>query len=108
MIRNPGDYLADPVNGAHMALYHEALLKHQGTSQAETMEDVEKLFEEARSKRKPSPIRDIANQNPWADRNPNRDEIDKALETLANSKRTPEWWDELSDDIETIDESGQE
>ncbi|MEC8548737.1 MAG: hypothetical protein VXY31_05425 [Candidatus Thermoplasmatota archaeon] len=108
MVRNPGDYLADPVNGPYMALYHEALLKHQGTLQAETMEDVEKLFEEARSKRKPSPIRDIANQNPWADRNPNRDEIDKALETLANSKRTPEWWDELSDDIETIDESGQE
>jgi hypothetical protein len=71
------------------------------------MEDVERLFEEARLKRKPSPIRDIANQNPWADRDPDRDEIDKALEALAISERAPEWWDELNDEIEAIDESGQ-
>jgi hypothetical protein len=58
-------------------------------------------------KRKPSPIRDIANQNPWADRDPDRDEIDKALEALAISERAPEWWDELNDEIEAIDESGQ-
>ena len=108
MIRNPGDHLADPVNGPYMALYHEALLKHQGTSQAETMDDVEKLFKEARSKRKPSPIRDIANQNPWADRDPNREEIDKALEALAISEKAPEWWDELNDEIEAIDETRQE
>ena len=108
MIQNPGDHLADPVNGPYMALYHEALLKHQGASQAETMEDVERLFEEVRSKRKPSLIRDIANQNPWADRNPDRDEIDKALEALDISERAPGWWDELSDEIEAIDESVQE
>jgi hypothetical protein len=108
MIQNPGDHLADPVNGPYMALYHEALLKHQGTSQAETMEDVERLFKEARSKRKPSHIRDIANQNPWVDRNPDRAEIDKALEALSISERAPEWWDELNDEIEAIDENRQE
>ena len=108
MIKNPGDHLADPVNGPYMALYHEALLKHQGTFQAETIEDVERLFEEARLKKKPSRIRDIANQNPWADRNPDRAEIDKALEALAISERAPEWWDHLNDEIEAIDEGGQE
>ena len=108
MIQNPGDHLADPVNGPYMALYHEALLKHQGTSQAETMEDVERLFKEARSKRKPSLIRDIANQNPWTNRNPDRDEINKALEALDISDKAPEWWDELTEEIEALDESDRE
>ena len=108
MIQNPGDHLADPINGQHMAVYHEALLKHQGTSQGETIEDVERLFEEARSKRKPSPIRDIANQNPWTDRNPDRDEINRALEALDISNKAPEWWDELTEAIEEIHESDRE
>ena len=51
---------------------------------------------------------DIANQNPWADRNPDREEIDKALEALDISERAPGWWDELGDEIEAIDESVQE
>ncbi len=108
MLQNPGDHLADPINGPHMALYQEALSNHQGTSQAETTEDVERLFEEAKSKRKSSPIRDIANQNPWANRNPDRDEIERALEALDISEKAPEWWDELSDEIEAIEEIVEE
>ena len=108
MLQNPGDHLADPINGPHMALYQEALSNHQGTSQAETTEDVERLFEEAKSKRKSSPIRDIANQNPWANRNPDRDEIERALEALDILEKAPEWWDELSDEIEAIEEIVEE
>jgi len=105
MIADPARFTSDSIHGGWMSTYHQALLKHQGTKQANTMEEIEEIFQLQRGKEAEIGPSSLSDRNPWSKRAPDDNEINEALEKLSYSgQRESSWWSELEEDIDSLDE----
>ena len=109
MIADPASFTSDPIHGVWMSNYHQALLKHQGTRQANTMEEIEEIFQQQREKEADMGPASLSDRNPWSKRPPDDKEINEALQKLSYSdRRGNAWWSELEEDIDSLDQGESE
>lgn len=104
MLADPSSHTADPAHGNWMSTYHQALLRHQGNNQPDTIEEIQKIFEIERNKQADKGPISLSDQNQWSTRPPNDSEISDALEKLSLLQNTENgWWSELEQDIESME-----
>ena len=83
---------AAPHRYDHDEVHRDVLIEQQqlaaGLSepvQKSTIEDIEKIFEQQKSRQKVNVIKDIANQNEWRDTAPSKDEQQEMIEMFGES-----------------------
>ena len=91
MLADPSKYIDDSEHG----------------EQVITMEQVEARFAAQRAKKDKSIIREVANQNPWAERAPDAEEREEMLQMFGTATRpeAPTWEDLLDEVGELLDEN---
>tara|TARA_Y100001970_G_C14163201_1_gene819754 strand:+ start:1337 stop:1660 length:324 start_codon:yes stop_codon:yes gene_type:complete len=107
MLTDPGKYIDDSEHGEPMLNYVRLIDAHQGVEQVTTMEQVEARFAAQRAKKDKSIIREVANQNPWAERAPDAEEREEMLQMFGTATRpeAPTWEDLLDEVGELLDEN---
>ena len=99
MLSNPLSHIDDAIHGESMQYYSKIVREHQ-------QDPDNALRRETRSQRlsrKTSLIRQVANQNTWADRPPDEDQIDEMRGILRDGDgRSPLTWDDLFAEIEDM------
>ena len=107
MLADPGKYIDDSEHGEFMLNYVRLIDAHQGVEQVITMEQVEARFAAQRAKKDKSIIREVANQNPWAERAPDAEEREEMLQMFGTATRpeAPTWEDLLDEVGELLDEN---
>ena len=100
MLADPSRYIDDNEHGNFMLNYVRLIDAHQGKEEVITMEQIEARFAAQRAKKDRSLIREVANQNPWAERAPDAEEREEMLQMFGTAKR-PEapTWDDLLDEV---------
>ncbi len=107
MLADPSKYIDDSEHGEYMLNYVHLIAAHQGVEQVITMEQVEARFAAQRAKKDKSIIREVANQNPWAERAPDSEEREEMLQMFGTTTRpeAPTWEDLLDEVGELLDEN---
>ena len=107
MLADPGKYIDDSEHGEYMLNYVRLIAAHQGVEQVITMEQVEARFAAQRAKKDKSIIREVANQNPWAERAPDAEDREEMLQMFGTATRpeAPTWEDLLDEVGELLDEN---
>jgi len=106
MLADPSKYIDDSEHGSFMLNYVRLIDTHQGKEEVITMEQIEARFAAQRAKKDRSLIREVANQNPWAERAPDAEEREEMLQMFGTAERpeTPTWDDLLDEVGELLDE----
>ena len=97
MLSDPFSYIDDEIHGEWMQNYSEIILEHQ----QDPDKPAERRKRSQRLSRKTSLIREVANQNMWADKPPDEDQIEEMREILRDGHASPPMtWDDLIAEIE--------
>ena len=97
MLSDPFSYIDDEIHGEWMQNYSEIILEHQ----QDPDKPAERRKRSQRLSRKTSLIREVANQNMWADKPPDEDQIEEMREILRDGDDSPPMtWDDLIAEIE--------
>ncbi len=98
MIAEPSNYTNDDDHGKWMERYSSLINDHEYDP---STKQLRRTVSRARTSRKSSIIRDVANQNKWADSPPDQDEIEEFKATFGGmSNERPMSWDDLIAEIE--------
>ena len=99
MLSDPFSYIDDEIHGESMQYYSEIIREHQQDPDNPT----QRGERSQRLSRKTSLIRQVANQNRWADKPPDKDQMEEMREILRDGdERPPLTWDELITEIEDM------
>jgi len=99
MLSDPFSHIDDEIHGESMQYYSEIIREHQ----QDPDNPPRRQTKSQRLSRKISLIREVANQNSWADRPPDEDQIDEMREILRDDDgRSPLTWDDLFGEIEDM------
>ena len=99
MLSDPFSYIDDEIHGESMQYYSEIIREHQ----QDPDKPIQRLERSQRLSRKTSLIRQVANQNRWADKPPDKDQMEEMREILRDGDaRPPLTWDELITEIEDM------
>jgi len=97
MLSDPFSYIDDEIHGEWMQNYSEIIREHQ----QDPDQPAERRKRSQRLSRKTSLIREVANQNMWADKPPDEDQIEEMREILRDGDASPPMtWDDLIAEIE--------
>ena len=92
MLSDPFSYIDDEIHGESMQYYSEIIREHQ----QEPDKPTQRQERSQRLSRKTSLIREVANENRWADKPPNKDQIEEMREILRDGDaRPPLTWEEI-------------
>ncbi len=96
MLADPGKSIDDAAHGELMIYYQKLINLHQGDKEMNTLQQVEERFNQQRSKEDRSLIRDVANQNPWANNPPSHEEREEMLALFdPDEDLDSKTWDDL-------------
>ena len=99
MLSDPFSYIDDEIHGESMQYYSEIIREHQ----QEPDKPTQRRERSQRLSRKTSLIREVANENRWADKPPNKDQIVEMREILRDSDaRPPLTWEEMITEIDDM------
>jgi|TARA_B100000965_G_scaffold387097_1_gene390074 hypothetical protein len=99
MLSDPFSYIDDEIHGESMQYYSEIIREHQ----QDPDKPIQRRERSQRLSRKTSLIRQVANQNRWADKPPDKDQMEEMREILRDGDaRPPLTWDELITEIEDM------
>ena len=99
MLSDPFSHIDDEIHGESMQYYCEIILEHQHDPD----KPPQSRGRRQRLSRKKSLIREVANQNRWADKPPDENQIDEMREVLRNGDARPLLtWDDLIAEIEDM------
>ena len=99
MLSDPFSHIDDEVHGESMQYYSEIIREHQ----QDPDKPPQRHGRSQRLSRKTSLIREVANQNRWADKPPDENQIDQMREILRDGDaRPPLTWDDLLAEIEDM------
>ena len=99
MLSDPFSYIDDEIHGESMQYYSEIIREHQHDPD----KPIQRRERSQRLSRKTSLIRQVANQNRWADKPPDKDQMEEMREILRDGDaRPPLTWDELITEIEDM------
>ena len=99
MLSDPFSHIDDEVHGESMQYYSEIIREHQ----QDPNKPPQRHGRSQRLSRKTSLIREVANQNRWADKPPDENQIDEMREILRDGDaRPPLTWDDLLAEIEDM------
>ena len=99
MLSDPFSYIDDEIHGESMQYYSEIIREHQ----QDPDKPIQRRERSQRLSRKTSLIRQVANQNRWVDKPPDKDQMEEMREILRDGDaRPPLTWDELITEIEDM------
>ena len=99
MLSDPFSYIDDEIHGESMQYYSEIIREHQ----QEPYKPTQRRKRSQRLSRKTSLIREVANENRWADKPPNKNQIEEMREILRDGDaRPPLTWEEMITEIDDM------